>query len=155
MNLVGFLGGVARSWTHASKVAKVWHSPWCEICTKCIVFLGLCTYYQIWIPKYAIITGPLFWIMWKDTNLQWRTEETNAIAILKGAHCNIPTVRTLAVSESAGQNIAQLMPAWKGGGQSYHGKSIILTGTHVAMKVGIWTMPRRDMMWGDVSAVDW
>jgi hypothetical protein len=103
VKIVGFVCGEAGRWPQASKVDKVWNWPRCENRTECRAFLGLCTYYRIWITKYAIVAGPLFRILRKDVEFQWETEEKKAMAILKEALCNAPALNTLEVSDGAGQ----------------------------------------------------
>ena len=60
VKMVGFVCGEAGRWPQVSKVDNVWNWPWCENRTECRAFLGLCTYYLIWIPQYEIVAGPLF-----------------------------------------------------------------------------------------------
>jgi hypothetical protein len=103
VKIVGFVCGEAGRWPQASKVDKVWNWPRCENRTECRAFLGLCTYYRIWIPEYAMVAGLLFRILRKDVEFQWETEEKKAMAILKEALCNAPALKTLDVSDGTGQ----------------------------------------------------
>ena len=103
VKIVGFVCGEAGWWPQASRVDKVWNWPRSENRTECRAFSGLCTYYRIWIPEYAIVAGPLFRILRKDVEFQWETEEKKAMAILKEALCNALALKTLVVSDGAGQ----------------------------------------------------
>jgi len=60
VKIVPFICGEAEKWPQASKVDKVWNWPCGEKLTECRALSGHCTYYRIWIPKYAIVPGPLF-----------------------------------------------------------------------------------------------
>jgi len=103
VKIVGGVSGEAGRWPQTSKVDKVWNWPRCKNRTECSTFLRLSTYYRIWMPEYAIVAGPLFRILRKDFEFQWETEEKNAMAILKEALCNAPALKTLDVSDGAGQ----------------------------------------------------
>jgi len=103
VNIVGCVCGEAGRWPQASKVDKVWNWPRCENRTECKAYLGISTYYRIWIPEYAIVAGPVFQILRKDVEFQWETEEKKAMAILKEALCNVPALKMLDVSDGAGQ----------------------------------------------------
>jgi len=81
----------------------VWKWPWCKNHTECRAFLGLGTYYRIWIPRYAIVAGALFRILRKDVEFQWETEENKTMAILKEALWNASALRTSVLSDGAGQ----------------------------------------------------
>jgi hypothetical protein len=101
--IVGFVYGEPGRWQHASKVDKVWHWPRCENRSECGAFLGLCTYCQIWIPEYSIVTGLLFRILQKDIEFQWESDEKKAVAILTEALCNAPALKMLEVTNGTGQ----------------------------------------------------
>jgi len=103
VKIVVFVCGEAGRWPQVSKVYKVWNWPRCENRTECRIFLGLCIYYGIWIPEYAIVAGPVFQILRKDVEFQRETEEMKAMAMLKEALCNAPVSKTLDVSDGAGQ----------------------------------------------------
>jgi len=77
---------------------------------------GLCTYYRIWIPEYAIVAGPLFRILRKDVEFQWETEEKKAMAILKEALCNAPALKRLDVSDGARQIVIAVDASLEGWG---------------------------------------
>jgi len=81
----------------------VWNWSWGESHSGCRAFLGRHAYYRIWIPGYAIVTHPLFQILWKDVEFQWAAEEKNACAILKEALCNFHQLKTLDICNGAGQ----------------------------------------------------
>jgi hypothetical protein len=103
VKILGFVSGEAGRWPQAFKIDKVWNWPWCDNRTEFSAFSGLCTYYRIWIPEYAIVAGSLFRIPRKDVEFQWETEEMRAMAILKEALCNTGGLKTLHVSDGAGQ----------------------------------------------------
>jgi len=108
--------GEAGRWPQASKVDKLWNWPRCENRTECMAFLILCIYYRIWIPEYAIVAGPLFRILRKDVEFQWETEEKQAMAILKEALYNAPGLKTLDVSDGAGQIVVGVDASLEGCG---------------------------------------
>jgi hypothetical protein len=74
INIVGFICGEAGRWPQASKVDKVQNWPPCGNRTDCRAFLGLCTYYRIWIPKYVIVARTLFQIKQKDVEFRSASE---------------------------------------------------------------------------------
>jgi len=116
VKIVSFVCGEARRWPQASKVDKVWNWPWCKNCTECRAVLGLCTYYRIWIPEYAIVAGPLVPILQKDVELQWETEEKKPMAILKKALCNASALKRLDVNDGAGQILVGVDASLEGWG---------------------------------------
>ena len=118
MPIVGFVCGDAGQQPPGSKVDRVGHWPGFKYCTKCRAFLGLCTYYRIWIPEYAIVAGPLFRILRKDVEFPWETEEKKAMAILKEALCNAPALKTLDVRDGARQIVVGVDASLEGWGAS-------------------------------------
>jgi hypothetical protein len=114
VKIVGFVCGEAGRWPQASKVDKVWNWPRCENRTESRAFVGLCTYYRIWISEYAIVAGPLFRILRKDFEFQWETNEKKAMAMWKEALCNAPALKTLDVSDGAGQIVVGVDASFKG-----------------------------------------
>jgi hypothetical protein len=108
----------------------------CEDCTECRAFSRLCTYNRIWIPKYAIVAGPLFRILRKDIEFPWETEEKKAMAILKEALCNATALKTFDVTDGARQIVVGVDASLEGWGQSCNRKTKIRTGTRVCTNVG-------------------
>jgi len=116
VQIVEYVWGDAGRWPEGSKGNKVCNCPWCENRTKCRAFLGLCTLYQIWIAEYAIVVGPLFWILQKDVQFQWEAEEKKAMEILKEALYNTPALKTLDICDRAGQIVIGVDASLEGWG---------------------------------------
>jgi hypothetical protein len=106
----------AGSWLQASEVDKVWNWPRCENRTNYKAYFGLCTYYRIWIPEYAIVAGPLFGFLWQDIEFQWETEAKRAMAMFKKALCNAPALKTIGVSDGAAQIVVGVDVSLEGWG---------------------------------------
>lgn len=64
-------------------------------------FLGVCVYYHIWIPKFAVVADPLFLLLKKDVEWQWDPEvHQPAMDALKAAITSAPALKTVDYSSS-------------------------------------------------------
>ena len=116
----------------------MWNWPRCENRTECRAYLGHGTYYLIWIPEYAIVAGPLFRILRKDVKFQWETEEKKAMAILKEALCNAPVLKTLDISDGAGQIVVGVDASLEGWGAILHQEDVNKDRHPCRCESGLW-----------------
>ena len=116
VKIVGFVCGDAGRWPQASKVERVANWPPCGNRTECRAFLGLCTYYRIWIPDYAVVARPLFQILRKDKEFVWETIQQKAMKVVKDALISAPALRTLDVEEGHGQIVIAVDASLEGWG---------------------------------------
>jgi len=69
------------------------------------------------------------------------------MAIMKEALCNAHALKTLDISDGAGQIVMGVDARLEGWGQSYSRKTKIRAGTCVAVRAGSGTKLRSDMSW--------
>ena len=63
----------------AKKILKIINWPTPRDLTEMQIFLNMCVYYRIWIAGFAVITAPLYMLLWKDESFLWGVEQHQAM----------------------------------------------------------------------------
>jgi transposase InsO family protein len=74
----------------------------CKSVTEVRGFLGVCTYYRIWISDYSEKAAPLFALLKKSTDFYWDSEHDEAMNELKTALTSAPALLPLQYGNDAG-----------------------------------------------------
>lgn len=78
------------------KAAKIADWPECRNPKEVRMFVGICVYYRIWIPSFAIRAKPLFNLMKADAAWVWGDRERLAMQTLKDHITNAPALMTVS-----------------------------------------------------------
>jgi hypothetical protein len=108
LEVVGYECGPNGRWPSQSKVAAILNWPDCRNAKEARGFLGVCTYYRMFIFRFAIIAEPIFRLLRKDAEFVWSVEQQQAMDGLKVALTTAPALRPLDYSENAGEIIVMV-----------------------------------------------
>ena len=86
----------------SSKVIKILEWRDCRNPTEAKSFLGICTYYRIWIQGFGEIAAPIYKLMRKGVKWHWGPEQEQAIERLKLALTSAPILIKLDYRAGAG-----------------------------------------------------
>ncbi len=81
--IIGFICEANGRYTDTSKVWKIICWPTYTDITTTWAFMGVFVYYQIWIESFARIATPIYHFCKKNISFQWRSEQIEAINLLK------------------------------------------------------------------------
>lgn len=101
--IVGYICGSEGRSPESSKVIKVLDWPPCTGVTAARAFIGLCVYYRIWIPRFALIASPIYELFRKDAEFAWGEEQQLAMDSLKLALTTAPALVQINYEEGAGK----------------------------------------------------
>ena len=79
-----------------AKVLKILTWPLLNNRTELRGFVGICVYYRIWIPNFAVTADPLYGLLRKNVVWIWTSIHTRAMNDLKFALTNPPALTSLA-----------------------------------------------------------
>lgn len=74
------------------KVSKIMDWPECRNVVEVRGFVGVVTYYRVWIEDFAIVAAPLFCLLRKDVVFVWEQPQAQAMKSLKLALCSPPAL---------------------------------------------------------------
>lgn len=95
IEIVGFLCDESGRHPEHSKVQKIQDWPPCKSVTEIRAFVGLCVYYRIWIPNFAIIMLPLYQIIRKNSVFVWGPDQEAAMEEIKERLTSAPAIQTI------------------------------------------------------------
>jgi hypothetical protein len=105
MKVVGYVCDADGRHPDASKVIKIleWQEP--GNITEARAFIGVCVYYRIWIPDFAQIAAPIYYLFKVNVPFNWEDEQKEAMAILQEALTTAPALVSICYDEGAGEII--------------------------------------------------
>ena len=68
-----------------AKIIKILEWKPCTSVGEARAFIGVCVYYWIWIPKFAMLAKPIYKLFRKGVIQKWKTKHDLAMATLKKA----------------------------------------------------------------------
>ena len=83
MVIVGFVCGAEGRGPEEAKVRKINNWTRCDNPTEAKAFMGICTYYRIWIQNYSQIAEPIYRLLKKGVDWEWGPEQEKAMEVLK------------------------------------------------------------------------
>jgi RNase H-like domain found in reverse transcriptase len=83
MVIVGFVCGAEGRGPEEAKVCRINNWTRYNNSTEAKAFMGICTYYRIWIQNYSQIAEPIYRLLKKDVDWEWGPEQEKAMEVLK------------------------------------------------------------------------
>jgi len=109
LEVVGYECGPEGRWPAQSKVAAIIEWSDCRSVKDARGFLGVCTYYRIFIFEYALIAEPIFRLLKKDVAFVWTDEQRAAMDKLKIALTTAPAL--IPIDYESGREIIVMVDA--------------------------------------------
>jgi hypothetical protein len=100
--LVGFVCGAEGRTPETAKVIKILEWRPCANVREARAFIGVCVYYRIWIPDFAVLAKPIYRLFKKGVAWEWMIEHDIAMAALKKALTEAPALVRIDYAEGAG-----------------------------------------------------
>src|SRR5262249_49007883 len=116
IRVVGYVcdaDGRHPDWAKVEKIL-MWPDP--RDTTEARAFVGICVYYRIWIPIFAIVAEPIFRLFKKRVPFEWGPEQREAADALKQALTSPPALISIDYSEEAGRIYLAIDSCLKGFG---------------------------------------
>ena len=93
--VVGFEVGREGRTPDGKKVEKIANWPPCRDVKEVRMFVGICVYYRIWVPSFAIRAKPLFRLLRAHVEWEWGNEQEQAMYELKSYIISAPALATV------------------------------------------------------------
>lgn len=123
LGVVGYEVSFEGRYPDRMKVEKIVKWPECRNVKEVRMFVGICVYYRIWVPSFAIRAKPLFILLRGDTRWTWEEPQRVAMKELKHFITTAPALMTInyktggtvylavdASGEGAGASLEQIGP---------------------------------------------
>ena len=114
--IVRFLCGAEGQSPETVKVIKILEWKPCTCVREARAFIGVWVYYQIWIPKFAMLAKPMYNLFRKGVLWAWGIEHDLVMAALKEALMAAPALVRIDYSEGAGAVILAVDASLEGWG---------------------------------------
>ena len=101
IKIVGFVCDGAGRHPDSVKVIKIIEWEDCRDVTAARAFMGICTYYRIWVENYAVVAEPIYRLLRKDEPFVWNDEQREAMYSLKMVLTRAPALRAIDYFENA------------------------------------------------------
>lgn len=115
IKIVGFVCTEEGRFPDAQKVEKLVQWPACSTLTEVRAFLGVATYYRIWVREFSVVAAPLFDLQRKNVEFVWGPEQEQAMETIKHALTTAPALAT----PRFGPDVGALILAVDAGGEGW------------------------------------
>lgn len=114
--IVGYYCDIEGRHPLTSKVIKILEWPAPMNITEVRAFVGVCVYYRIWISWFAVIAGPLYYLLRRGVVFAWTDKQQKAMDTLKIALTSAPALITIVYLDGAGDIIVAVDASGRGYG---------------------------------------
>ena len=140
IKIVGFMCDSEGRHPDTVKVIKILEWTHCKNTEEAWSFLGICVYYQIFIPEFAIISAPIYALFKKDVEFHWEKAQWQAMSTLQTMLTSPPTLVTLSYTEGAGEIILAVDASLSGWGSVLMQVDINTKNQHLMWyESGVWS----------------
>jgi hypothetical protein len=105
LNIVGYTCDDTGRMPISAKVSEIVNWPPRKSVKEVRSFLGICTYYRIWILNYTRHAAPLYRLLYSNIPFVWGAEQDKAFQYLKDSLTTAPALKTLNTSLDGGRII--------------------------------------------------
>lgn len=143
LEVVGYICDKHGRRPTSSKVEKLWKRDECVSVTDARAFMGLCTYYRVWVKDFSQIAEPIFRLFRTGESFFWGDEQANAMRLLRNAITSAPALVSLNYDDGAGEIIMAVDASGTGWGA--HLCQVGQDGRRhpVRFESGFWSLPER------------
>jgi hypothetical protein len=116
MKIVGYMCDSDGRHPQMKKVAKIllWGEP--KDTADARAFVGLCVYYRIWIPHFALVAAPIYATLRSGVRFFWSDEQKEAMRQLQEALTTAPALMPINYEKGAGEIILAADASLRGWG---------------------------------------
>jgi hypothetical protein len=116
MRIVGFVCDINGRHPDTAKVIKILEWERCDDVSEARAFIGICVYYRIFVPEFAIVAAPIYKLFKRNVSFDWGKEQRFAMEELKKALTEAPALVTISYAEDAGLIILAVDSSGRGWG---------------------------------------
>ena len=116
IKVVGYVCDASGRHPDEAKVAKILNWEDCRDLSSARAFMGVCTFYRLWVKDFAIVSEPIFRLFRTGVVFVWGLEQVEAMHLLKVALTTAPALIQLDYSDGAGLIILMIDASKNGWG---------------------------------------
>ena len=116
IKIVSFLCDAEGRHPVDEKIAKIVNWPSCENLHQARGFMGICTYYRVWVEGFSIVAEPIFRLFRAGQEFVWIQEQEDAMTALKTALTTAPALVRIDYATGAGEIILAVDSSGRGWG---------------------------------------
>ncbi|KAK6206862.1 putative gag-pol poly protein [Colletotrichum tabaci] len=102
VGLVGYVCGTNGRKPDDAKIIKIKEWQICESVGDIRSFLGIASFYRIWVKNFSTIAKPLTEMLKKDVAFRWGSDQQTAMSILQTHLCSAPVLITISYKPGSG-----------------------------------------------------